>query len=1144
MSRSSYSINNKIQSAPLGNLDPLLVIEKSLELNGQQWVENVNLIEDTLVQVIRKLGREYPQLKSTFVVRRLPNFVVIKDFKNYNSSLTVYSKISNFPISNQVPYTNANEYAIVLDKFDFSLIPYDAKAKSKVDKVGKPNFGQIEIFLARENSSDRPCQPVYTPTPSSTEHSENGENSSSVNPSSLSSEEKQETMEDCNVFLNQNKAYYSHEVFKAFATAFTKVIQSLKENSYHDEDDNAINSEQVQLVGPHLLKDLRCNSEVPKIFHLISQPSVRLASNLLEKCKVTVNQLKSYISITYEDTEVIIRPALFYEHGYRRVNANLTERIPLYHPGMLTVGESLLKGCLLFPTSYDTLWTLQFWPSEGHITCRYHPSSIILRLYKIFGAFCLNPLHFYETLNSNFLIGSLEDLDSFVSNEKDYKSKLLTMDYFVSSFLYELEEFSGVEDWAPRNFSTRLMHLLRSGIDAYDKGFHGHYFTKINVLRGLWRRGSDEVTPPGEFIDSDKEDSKSALKNLDDIRESPDNVEDYRDLNMPHFMETDDLEDEFGLKFDELDIHDDRRSPPKLTSDLVYSSVNPFAEETTPSRAPTASKGTTKSLSNFLKKLGGSRPSSEAGTVRGHKVDGSPPNTVRSMADVACEFEKSIALQRTRPSLFPFPISDEDPQGISSKLNLYSPEPGPSSSHQQYDNQAFEDGNHTGNGFGGQLESIYYVILQSMRELPPSDVAVEDPEMHQHMEKMKKSMQSQEELVLSWGKAMSEIPKPKFICPHAFTSRQIQYLAKVIYVVSRCSPSTIKIVRSTKLPSWEISGDILRIVLHQMRSECVANAKNNHVINSPNHINDKQKEPARRKSTSFLVNRTKSIIASRPGMFKSFKRDSLSTTNDPCKLYDHDSRFSPNGDPNGQLDPEEEMQLALEDPETAATNRLLQWLWQLRTSEIGRLSIRANRYLEELYDTSMVNSHFLEQHTEEKCFESLALRSAVAVTKIIETGKFPANIPLLTANKKGWMWAEMVLSLASWNHDKGFRMKAYVPVDNEEGSGLEYISKDIDGAACAVVDVKACVAPGGKAKNLPLEAEPDLEAVTLAFHSELATPIGWNDIEDPRQPGPYTVSILIFSSLGYYKLWEVIPGNLVHALVRLQKFNVWLQLCI
>lgn len=137
----------------------------------------------------------------------------------------------------------------------------------------------------------------------------------------------------------------------------------------------------------------------------------------------------------------------------------------------------------------------------------------------------------------------------------------------------------------------------------------------------------------------------------------------------------------------------------------------------------------------------------------------------------------------------------------------------------------------------------------------------------------------------------------------------------------------------------------------------------------------------------------------------------------------------------------------------------------------------------------------------------MALRSAVAVTKIIETGKFPANVPLSTATKKGWL-------------------VTYLPRDIGCEGMEEMVSNTTDTTTT-------------KSKKLPLEAEPDLDAVILAFHSELATPIGWNDIEDPRQPEPHTVAILIFSSLGYYKMWEVIPGNLVHALVRLQEFNVW-----
>jgi len=74
-SSSSYSIG-KGHSASLGNPEPFLLIEKSLEVNGRHWVENVNFIEEFLVQIVKKLSKEYPQLSSTFVVRRLPNFMV------------------------------------------------------------------------------------------------------------------------------------------------------------------------------------------------------------------------------------------------------------------------------------------------------------------------------------------------------------------------------------------------------------------------------------------------------------------------------------------------------------------------------------------------------------------------------------------------------------------------------------------------------------------------------------------------------------------------------------------------------------------------------------------------------------------------------------------------------------------------------------------------------------------------------------------------------------------------------------------------------------------------------------------------------------------------------------------------------------
>jgi hypothetical protein len=96
------------------------------------------------------------------------------------------------------------------------------------------------------------------------------------------------------------------------------------------------------LVGPHLLWELKETPEVLKIFTL-NQPPLPLPKNLKTKCSVNVNYLKSMLTIHYGGTEVIVRPCLFYNKGFPRVNANILERLPLHHASYLQIGESLRK---------------------------------------------------------------------------------------------------------------------------------------------------------------------------------------------------------------------------------------------------------------------------------------------------------------------------------------------------------------------------------------------------------------------------------------------------------------------------------------------------------------------------------------------------------------------------------------------------------------------------------------------------------------------------------------------------------------------------------------------------------------------------------------------------------------------------------
>ncbi len=58
------------------SLDNLLILEKVFEQSGQDWIENLNIIEQLLVRVVDRLSQENPSLRSTFIVRRLPTYLV------------------------------------------------------------------------------------------------------------------------------------------------------------------------------------------------------------------------------------------------------------------------------------------------------------------------------------------------------------------------------------------------------------------------------------------------------------------------------------------------------------------------------------------------------------------------------------------------------------------------------------------------------------------------------------------------------------------------------------------------------------------------------------------------------------------------------------------------------------------------------------------------------------------------------------------------------------------------------------------------------------------------------------------------------------------------------------------------------------
>ncbi|CAG7731360.1 unnamed protein product [Allacma fusca] len=1082
------------------NIESVLILERVLERTGQQWVENLNTIEQYLVEIVETIGQRQPLLKSNYILRRLPMYTT--------------------------SFTNKNEYAIVLNNIDFTL--QNNRRYSTIEKRASPNFGQLEIF----SDKSKPVQ---------------AETKICVHGREIKQAESQNIYKDV---LNETNAFLSHEIFKKFASAFIRAGSPEPEEEPRScSDDEEASSSQpkkqsvvkVQLISPHLLPELKTNKEVAKIFTIIptarsSEEARKYGRTKTARCRISVNYLKSLLTISLEDTEVIVKPCLFLDKGYARVNTNLLDRIPLFHTNILNICEALGKGCLLFPTSYETLWALQFWPCESHLLCIYHPSSLISRIFKLFAAFSLNPFHFWETLNNCFLIGS----DDMIASMADRSSQSLSTDFLLSAFLYEMEKYSSIEDWAPCNFYKRFIHLLQTSVDAYEKGFHPQYFTKINVLRGVWR----------DAVDPFEREESSILKELDDIEEFPedaaDSVEKSRD-----YLDQEEDDDYYGLHFDQLDTTEEsdafsHYTPTPLTSETVYKSVNPFQSvedlsahmrskdrlnQNLPKKSKTLSKMFGSNLLRRFTSLG--RSSSDAQGIKAGRA--------RSMADITTGFAEHIA-QNRREQTFGLQLRSNTPLSTTETAfgSAFDEEYCTTSTikssrkgtrGRSYSVPSAENGSSTANSISRRktitidnddgiemnnvhkAETIYSNILQILVDIPPSD-HFSDSDVLRDLDRLKKILESQNELINEWCSTMSELPVPKTVCPHTFSPRQVLYISQIIKKTSRCSASAIKLAhtldvagQSLKIPAWEISGDLLRTVLHQMRSEPALHES----------FKEKIHKPIKRLSLKGLKMSLNSDVdsASPSSTLKklSFKR----RHSDACTGH-----LSPNGEET--VDLAGETQFALEEPEIAATNRLLQWLWQLKTSNIGRLSFKAKKYLEYLHRASFSNSHFIEQFSEEKVFQSMAIRSAVAVSRIMRDDKLPAYVPLLAATKKGWLWAEMILSLASWNNEKGFPIEADIPnLDGKTGVILRDVSMSSTSISNTLKSMKG--------------SEPDADAVTLAFHSELATPLGWNDFEDPRKPGPFTVPILIFSSLGYFKQWEMIPGNVVQVMVRLQRFS-------
>ncbi len=125
---------------------------------------------------------------------------------------------------------------------------------------------------------------------------------------------------------------------KAFSSESERESDTLQ-----DESENARKvKEKVQILGPHLLHQLKHYPEIEQIFTL-TQPNILPGSKKKALCKVQVNHLKSALTIQLEGTEVSVRPCLFIEKGYPKLNNILLERVPVHHPSILSIGTALTK---------------------------------------------------------------------------------------------------------------------------------------------------------------------------------------------------------------------------------------------------------------------------------------------------------------------------------------------------------------------------------------------------------------------------------------------------------------------------------------------------------------------------------------------------------------------------------------------------------------------------------------------------------------------------------------------------------------------------------------------------------------------------------------------------------------------------------
>lgn len=75
-SNKSFQRESQPTTERFSNMDNLLVLEKALEQSGQDWIENMNILEQLLVRVTDRLSQQNPGLRSKFIIRRLPTYLV------------------------------------------------------------------------------------------------------------------------------------------------------------------------------------------------------------------------------------------------------------------------------------------------------------------------------------------------------------------------------------------------------------------------------------------------------------------------------------------------------------------------------------------------------------------------------------------------------------------------------------------------------------------------------------------------------------------------------------------------------------------------------------------------------------------------------------------------------------------------------------------------------------------------------------------------------------------------------------------------------------------------------------------------------------------------------------------------------------